>query len=225
MKSYCRQNFSSKRYKDNSRLFIGNLHQSITSKKLYDIFCAYGKIIEDINLKNGFAFIQYETQEDAIKAIQERNESLLGHKNIRVEFANATKPKDFILKKRKRNESFTKRKRSKTEQADEICNIPIFIPDDSLITYAQYVKSMLFELGNINSMVYKIVGNDYTAVYNQRYMLCLFSRNVEKLTISFCAKNVNGIGLGFFDTPVQDVARYITSDIQKIKILLNSQIK
>jgi len=55
----------------NCRLFLGNLASEKTSEKeLREIFGKYGNIIEEIVLRRSFGFIQYDTPEAAMAALQ-----------------------------------------------------------------------------------------------------------------------------------------------------------
>ncbi len=79
---------------NNKRLFVGNLPWSISEQELQDMFAAIGKlvscklIIDKYSGKSkGFAFVEYETDEDAVKAISELNEKEIDGRKIVVNVA------------------------------------------------------------------------------------------------------------------------------------------
>ena len=63
-------------------VFIKNLEKSVDNKELYDTFSAFGnilpcKVVCDDNGSKGYAFVHFETQEAANKAIEKMNGMLL----------------------------------------------------------------------------------------------------------------------------------------------------
>ncbi|KAG7251774.1 hypothetical protein CRUP_037940 [Coryphaenoides rupestris] len=71
-------------------VFIKNLDKSIDNKALYDTFSAFGnilscKVVCDENGSKGYAFVHFETQDAADRAIEKMNGMLL---NDRKEFTN-----------------------------------------------------------------------------------------------------------------------------------------
>ncbi|XP_035230236.1 polyadenylate-binding protein 4-like [Stegodyphus dumicola] len=69
-----------------ANLFVKNLHPNIDERILYDVFANYGNIVslkvatDENGQSKGFAFIQFENEESANKAIDCLNEKLLlGH--------------------------------------------------------------------------------------------------------------------------------------------------
>nr|XP_043634812.1 serine/arginine-rich splicing factor RS40-like isoform X2 [Erigeron canadensis] len=86
-----RQPVSSKRSSSNSRpsktLFVINFDPYNTrTRDLERHFDSFGKIL-NIRIRRNFAFIQYELQEDATKALESRNMSKLMDRVISVEYA------------------------------------------------------------------------------------------------------------------------------------------
>ncbi|XP_059976274.1 polyadenylate-binding protein 4-like [Mesoplodon densirostris] len=70
-------------------VFIKNLDKSIDSKALYDTFSAFGnilscKVVCDENGSKGYAFVHFETQEAADKAIEKMNGMLLNDRKVFV---------------------------------------------------------------------------------------------------------------------------------------------
>ncbi|XP_021495144.1 polyadenylate-binding protein 4 isoform X4 [Meriones unguiculatus] len=70
-------------------VFIKNLDRSIDNKALYDTFSAFGnilscKVVCDENGSKGYAFVHFETQEAADKAIEKMNGMLLNDRKVFV---------------------------------------------------------------------------------------------------------------------------------------------
>ncbi|XP_036888560.1 polyadenylate-binding protein 4 isoform X4 [Sturnira hondurensis] len=70
-------------------VFIKNLDKSIDNKALYDTFSAFGnilscKVVCDENGSKGYAFVHFETQEAADKAIEKMNGMLLNDRKVFV---------------------------------------------------------------------------------------------------------------------------------------------
>jgi cold-inducible RNA-binding protein len=76
------------------KLFVGNLPFSLTSEKLEEIFSAIGKVLS-VNIvidrmtqrSRGFGFVEYETDEDAQKAIAQLNGNDMDGRQIVVKEA------------------------------------------------------------------------------------------------------------------------------------------
>ncbi|XBW34964.1 hypothetical protein QEN19_000529 [Hanseniaspora menglaensis] len=77
-------------YPRNSRLFIANLPlTNVTKKNLFQIFHIYGKILQ-INIKNNFGFIQYDSADPVLDAIKfESKRDNFGRKLV-LEISNST---------------------------------------------------------------------------------------------------------------------------------------
>ncbi|KAF0266952.1 hypothetical protein FOG48_04137 [Hanseniaspora uvarum] len=77
-------------YPRNSRLFIANLPlNNVTKKNLFQIFQIYGKILQ-INIKNNFGFIQYDSAAAVANAIRyESKRDNFGRKLV-LEISNST---------------------------------------------------------------------------------------------------------------------------------------
>lgn len=77
-------------YPRNSRLFIANLPlNNVTKKNLFQIFQIYGKILQ-INIKNNFGFIQYDSASAVANAIKfESKRDNFGRKLV-LEISNST---------------------------------------------------------------------------------------------------------------------------------------
>nr|XP_058929830.1 LOW QUALITY PROTEIN: polyadenylate-binding protein 4-like [Kogia breviceps] len=70
-------------------VFIKNLDKSVDNKALYDTFSAFGnilscKVVCDENGSKGYAFVHFETQEAADKAIEKMNGMLLNDRKVFV---------------------------------------------------------------------------------------------------------------------------------------------
>jgi len=82
----------------NTKLFVGNLSFDVTENDLQDAFAAHGTVTEanlmmdrTTGLPRGFAFITMATPEDAQKAIDALNGTMLGGRNLTV---NEARPKE-----------------------------------------------------------------------------------------------------------------------------------
>jgi len=76
------------------KLFVGNLPFAMTDQNMTDIFSAYGTVIS-ANIvmdkfsgrSKGFGFVEFENDEDAMKAMEALNESEQMGRNIAVKEA------------------------------------------------------------------------------------------------------------------------------------------
>ena len=76
------------------KLFVSNLNFSINQDKLQEIFAPYGQIVS-VNVvmdkfsgrSKGFGFVEFEKDEDAMKALAELNDSEQMGRNIAVKEA------------------------------------------------------------------------------------------------------------------------------------------
>ena len=76
------------------KLFVGNLPFTMTDQNMTDIFSAHGAVIS-ANIvmdkfsgrSKGFGFVEFENDEDAIKAMEALNESEQMGRNIAVKEA------------------------------------------------------------------------------------------------------------------------------------------
>ena len=83
--------------KKSKMLYVGGLEQSVTEEIVYAAFIPFGDIRE-VNLpkdftenKNkGFAFVDYEEEEDAVAAVENMHGSELQGKVLKVNMARAT---------------------------------------------------------------------------------------------------------------------------------------
>jgi RNA recognition motif-containing protein len=76
------------------KLFVGNLPFAMTDQNMTDIFSAYGAVtsanivIDKFSGRSkGFGFVEFENDEDAIKAMEALNESEQMGRNIAVKEA------------------------------------------------------------------------------------------------------------------------------------------
>ncbi|CAF0922280.1 unnamed protein product [Brachionus calyciflorus] len=68
------------------KLYIQNLSHTTTVNQIFNYFIKFGRIIF-LRKKENFAFIEYEHEEDATRALDQTNESLLDSKIINVQYA------------------------------------------------------------------------------------------------------------------------------------------
>jgi len=76
-----------------ARIFVGNLPKgpdAPTDNELRDIFTRYGQVVS-VSIKDGFAFVEFESEDDMHKAIEAENgESIRGF-SMRVQVSHATR--------------------------------------------------------------------------------------------------------------------------------------
>jgi polyadenylate-binding protein len=66
-------------------VFIKNLDTTIDHKALYDIFCAFGNILsckvmtDENGQSKGYAFVHFENQDSADRAIEKINGMIIGN--------------------------------------------------------------------------------------------------------------------------------------------------
>lgn len=77
-----------------SKIFVGNLNFNTTREELETLFSEAGQIRDvflptdrETGRPRGFAFVEYETEEDASKAIERFNGQELGGRQLRVNIA------------------------------------------------------------------------------------------------------------------------------------------
>ena len=82
----------------NKKLYVGNLPYTITLDQLKEHFSQAGNIVDAVVISDkytgrskGFGFVEYETEEDAQKAIEMFNEKELDGRNIIVNVARPPK--------------------------------------------------------------------------------------------------------------------------------------
>jgi arginine/serine-rich splicing factor 4/5/6 len=72
------------RQKSTSNVFVGGVAPRTTERTLDEFFSKYGKI-DRIVMKNGFSFVEYENQEDALEAVKNLNGIEIDGNKIRVD--------------------------------------------------------------------------------------------------------------------------------------------
>jgi RNA recognition motif-containing protein len=84
------------------KVFAGNLSFEITREKLLEAFGAIGPILDVFipldkatGRQRGFAFVEYESEDDAAKAIETLNGQDLAGRTLRVNEAQAKPPRSF----------------------------------------------------------------------------------------------------------------------------------
>lgn len=77
-----------------AKLFVGNLDYSVTSDELRDHFSPVGNILDCVVVMDrytgrsrGFGFVEFESEDEANKAIEEKNDTDLKGRKIRVSIA------------------------------------------------------------------------------------------------------------------------------------------
>ena len=76
-------------------LYVGNLSYSVSNAQLGELFSKYGNITKvDVLDQRGFGFVEMENDEEALKAIEELNDSDFEGRKIIVNEARPKKKKD-----------------------------------------------------------------------------------------------------------------------------------
>jgi RNA recognition motif-containing protein len=73
-----------------AKVYIGHLPQDITDQELGDIFRTYGQI-NKLDLKIGFAFVEYQNAQDAEDAIRDLNGREIKGSAITIQVAKGPK--------------------------------------------------------------------------------------------------------------------------------------
>jgi len=124
-------------------IFIKNLDPSVDNKALYDTFSAFGNILScKVASDRGFAFVHYETEEAANKAIETVNGKLLAGKKCYVAkfVPSKERNKEIAAKAPKWTNIFVK-------------NMPKSMTEDRF-------KELLSKFGNVTSAVVKVKKNE-----------------------------------------------------------------
>ncbi len=84
------------------KLYVGNLPYSVSEKDLYSIFSQVGLVevarlmTDELTGKSrGFAFVEMDSPEDAIRAVQELNGAIVNNRAIIVNVAKSSERKAF----------------------------------------------------------------------------------------------------------------------------------
>ena len=67
-------------------VFVGNIGRRVRSDDIRDPFKKFGRIL-DVDLKNGFGFVEFEDQRDAADAVKELNGIRIQGDRIKVELS------------------------------------------------------------------------------------------------------------------------------------------
>jgi len=78
----------------NKKLYVGNLDYSVTQEQIREYFAQAGNVIDAVVIMDkysgrskGFGFVEFETEEEAKKAIEMFNEKDFNGRNIVVNVA------------------------------------------------------------------------------------------------------------------------------------------
>jgi len=90
-------------------VFVGNIGRRVRTEDIRDPFKKYGRVL-DVDLKNGFGFVEFEDKRDAADAVKELNGLRVQGERITVEMSKGCrdKYKDFRESGRVRYRSFSK---------------------------------------------------------------------------------------------------------------------
>eukprot|EP01080_Neovahlkampfia_damariscottae_P006675 gene6675-10839_t len=79
--------------KKNTSVYIGGIDDSVNESDIEKKFSDFGKILE-IDIKKGYAFVQYEEETSAEKCVKELDDQkLFGQNSVRVNFSTKSKPR------------------------------------------------------------------------------------------------------------------------------------
>ncbi|KAF0976208.1 hypothetical protein FDP41_004883 [Naegleria fowleri] len=265
------------------RIFAGNLDFKTTKEQLYEAFSKCGKIVDEIRLHPGYAFIQFDNEESCLKAIATLSGTQLCSKRIDVQMAkgpNNSQKKNQDNKRKldsrdrdgrrdgkdrnndrnrdgRNNNKKTKRDHignvssntalgmdsnqqrslsvnpllstvptiSPYSTASSATSVPIYIPNQSLEKYANFVLQTLKSNGlmyynvhirNTNQGEYFFATPQFfQMIANERYVICVTARHEEaKNIVSFKAIMQDGTSPGFADTSITDVCSFILNSSQ-----------
>jgi peptidyl-prolyl isomerase E (cyclophilin E) len=90
---------------EKNTIYVGGLADEVTEKLLNDIFIVFGDIVEiqmptdyETQKHRGFAFVCYESSEDAAHAVDNMNDSEISGRTIRVNVAKPQRMKENSIK-------------------------------------------------------------------------------------------------------------------------------
>ncbi|EFC50034.1 RNA recognition motif-containing protein [Naegleria gruberi] len=259
------------------RIFAGNLDFGTTKEQLYDAFSKCGKIVDEIRLHPGYAFIQFESEQACSKAIATLSGTQLCSKRIDVQMAKGpnNSQKNVNSNKRKldsrdrqqppsrnnssnfnnsgdskndrysRGDRDNKNKKQKrtpprnsqpplqmpsttmmptsspySTNSSGVTSVPIYIPDQTLEPFANFVMQTLKSGGLIYHNVHIRNTNQgelfFTSpqflqlVSNERFVIYIVARHeIARNIVSFKALMPDGTSPGFADTMITDICSFI----------------
>lgn len=74
-------------------IFVGGLTRRVGESDLRNAFEKYGKVVK-IDMKMGFAFVEYEDDRNCEEAIKQLHKTKLGDEYIRVEYSRGPRPRE-----------------------------------------------------------------------------------------------------------------------------------
>lgn len=75
-----------------STLYVGNVDYSVQLQNLQSLFEPYGNIAS-VEIKRGYAFVKFENEEDAQKAMDSLNNSLFFDRNLQINYSKLDQPR------------------------------------------------------------------------------------------------------------------------------------
>jgi len=106
-----RRRYRSPEQRENKRLYVGNVSSRTSESVLKDAFNEYGRI-EQILLKDGFGFVEFEDIRDAQRAKRELDGEEVGGSRLNVQFSRKPGSK-FASSPRRRRRSHSRGSRSR----------------------------------------------------------------------------------------------------------------
>ncbi|HDR72632.1 MAG TPA: RNA-binding protein [Methanoculleus sp.] len=87
---------------ENPKLYVGNLTYSVDEAQLKELFSSYGDV-KDVRVieRKGFGFVEFETVEEAEKAMEALNGTEFAGRTLRIDEARPPRPRrDFNSSRR-----------------------------------------------------------------------------------------------------------------------------
>lgn len=79
----------------NAKLYVGNLNYAATKEELTELFSGFGQVTDVHVLEGkGFGFVQYATEEEATRALEQLNGSVFKGRALRIDVARPRQPGD-----------------------------------------------------------------------------------------------------------------------------------
>lgn len=85
--------YATTKVRNATKIYVGNVPESVTASKIKELFQPYGKVLECDIVKN-YAFVHMQRENEALEAIRELNHTKLGEQKIFVSLSRSNQPKN-----------------------------------------------------------------------------------------------------------------------------------